>query len=80
MSPRDAALVAQLSAHDVGQLDVHLVVAHGTPRVVVQHLHAPLVSSSLIVARQAHLGSRRARRPELSGRGGPPRFGSSGTG
>ena len=80
VSPRDAALVAQLSAHDVGQLDVHLVVAHGAPRVVVQHLHAPLVRFSLIVARQAHLGGRRAGRPALGGRGGPPRLGSSGTG
>lgn len=75
--PRYAALEAQLSADHVGQLDVHLVVAHGPPGVVVQHLHAPLVRLARKVARQAHFGGRRASRPALGGRG-PLRLGAGG--
>lgn len=69
---------AQLSAHHVGQLDVHFIIADGPPGVVVQHLHAPFVRLARIVARQTHLCCWRASRPALRGRG-PPRFSACGT-
>lgn len=79
MGPRDAALVSQLAAHHVGQFEVHLVVADGPPRVVVEHLHAPFVLLSGVVACQAHLGGRRPDGPSLGGGGGPSGFGAAGT-
>ena len=54
--PRDATLEAQLAAHHIGQLDVHLVIANSSPRVVVQHLHSSLVHFSWTVPHQAHFG------------------------
>lgn len=79
MGPRDAALEPQFAAHHVGQFEVHLVVADRPPRVVVQHLHAPFVWLSGVVACQAHLGARRPDSPSLGGSGGPSGFGAAGT-
>lgn len=73
VSPGDSTLVAQLFAHHVGQLDVHLVVTHRPPCVVVQHLHAPFVWLAREVSRQSDLGGRCAWRPALRARG-PPRL------
>lgn len=79
MGPRYTALVSQFAAHHVGQFEVHLVVADGPPRVIVQHLHSPFVRLSGVVARQAHLGGGRPGSPALSGSSGPPGFRAAGT-
>lgn len=41
--PRKAALKAQLSAHHIGQVQVHLVITHRAPCAIVEHLHTSLV-------------------------------------
>ncbi|TNN69476.1 hypothetical protein EYF80_020310 [Liparis tanakae] len=49
-----AALKAQLAAHHIGQVQIHLVITHCAPRAIVEHLHAALVCIAPADARQTY--------------------------
>lgn len=41
--PGKAALKAQLSAHHIGQVKIHLVITHGAPCSIIEHLHTSFI-------------------------------------